>query len=341
MNVIRMLRARSQEAQPLDHRLEARPCVTCSPSSGDRRDRRQPQQRVDRGQERDRVDRVGERVAAARRSRARRAAARAVKPRLNDAMLSALAAGSSSRSISRGTIADRVGWLTAKKPDCDGDDRVQEPDRLQPHAECDDQEQRHRPQTARRHQGELAPVHRVGERAAVQAERDQRHQREQADQADRERRAGDRIDLDRDRHRGHLLAELGDRVAGPEPAIVRRLLQRVGCRSTPEEGLGARRHSGMAPAVDERRGTESNLLMRHGVATYGVRTHERRWSDRCVPNGLVRWLAARRSAAHSDGVANPHLATRARGCWTSPSGHGNVPCQPAGLPCLGPGTSIG
>ena len=33
--------------------------------------------------------------------------------------------------------------------------------------------------------------------------------------------------------------------------------------------------------------------------TYGEGTHERRWSDRCVLNGLVRWLAARRSATPS------------------------------------------
>ena len=36
-----------------------------------------------------------------------------VRPRLNDAMLSALAAGISSRPISRGTIALRAGLLTA------------------------------------------------------------------------------------------------------------------------------------------------------------------------------------------------------------------------------------
>ena len=164
------------------------------------------------------------------------------------------------------------------------------------------------PQPERGDQGEPSPVERVGERATVEAERDQRDQREDPHQPDRERGVGDRVDLDRDRHRRHLLAELRHGAADPEPSVVRGRLQRADVGQHPQSATAGH----LGPTVWP---TRLNPLFDHVLSTYRERTRERRWSDRCILNGLVRWPAARQSQ-HRGRVANSHIATRARGRWT-------------------------
>ena len=188
-----------------------------------------------------------------------------VKPRLNDAMLRAFAAGNK-LSVDQprddrgpGRVVDR------EEAGLDGHDGIQEPHRLQAGSRMRDQEQRHHPQPDRCDQGKLATVHRVGESAAVQAERDQRYQREQADESDREGRLGDRIDLDRDRHRSHLLAELGDRIAEPESAIVRRHLKGSDVGQHPRKATA---HGGNCIA---RRSAQNSLM--HPVSRRTVFAH--------------------------------------------------------------------
>ena len=88
-------------------------------------------------------------------------------------------------------------------------------------------------------QHQLPAVHRVGDRAAEQAEDDQRHERDDRGDADQQRRAGQRVDLVRDGDQRHLLAEHrgGDaaRTAGGSAGCAA-----ARCRS-PSRGAG-RRH---------------------------------------------------------------------------------------------------
>ena len=73
---------------------------------------------------------------------------------------------------------------------------------------------------------EPAPVVRVGERAAEQRSREQRHDLGQAEQADGERRAGELVDLERQRDGGEHRAGERDPLAGDEQAEVAVPLQR-------------------------------------------------------------------------------------------------------------------
>ena len=164
------------------------------------------------------------------------------------------------------------------------------------------QRDRDRPQPGARHQGQRAPVHRVGDRAAVQAERDQRHQREDADQADVERRVGQRVDLDRDRDVGHLLAELGDGVAEEQPAVRRRDLQRpdVGDHRPPPATGGRASRLGLG-VHDANSRTRAKCLVRSRGPDVPLSDTGKEVVRKCILYGFVRWLLASSApASHAD-----------------------------------------
>jgi hypothetical protein len=120
---------------------------------------------------------------------------------------------------------------------------------------------------------ELASVHRVGDGAAVQPEPDQGHQRTGADDADRERAARDRVDLDRDRDRGHLLAQLGDGVADPEPP------ERRGHAERPDVGGDGGQDAPPSPRHPPMISVGGKGLVGGPGPAYARRTRERRWSE--------------------------------------------------------------
>ena len=67
---------------------------------------------------------------------------------------------------------------------------------------------------------EPAPLHSIRDRTSDQRKEQERDEITKAQQPDRERRAGDRVDLIRDRHKRYLGAELRDGSADQEQAEI-------------------------------------------------------------------------------------------------------------------------
>ena len=135
-------------------------------------------------------------------------------------MFSELAAGSWSSGTSLGRIALRVGWLTAKNACCTANSPSSSHTLPRPSAACSQNAALVRISPRRGDEQQGAPVHHVGERAAVQAEHDERDQSEQAGQPDVRRGAGDLVDLRGHRDDRQLGADDRDDVGQPEPAEV-------------------------------------------------------------------------------------------------------------------------
>ena len=118
-------------------------------------------------------------------------------------------------------------FWTAPKPGEQAADHVEEPDR-----DFVERERRGRQRARAHHQRDLveqqqpAPVEAVGDRAAEEREDDQRRELDRAEQARQERRAGLRVELERQRDERGLGAEPGDEVARDEESQVARLAQR-------------------------------------------------------------------------------------------------------------------
>lgn len=87
-------------------------------------------------------------------------------------------------------------------------------------------------------QDDPAPVHGIGERPAVQPEDHQRHQLHRPHRADRERRAGEVLDLERQRDEGHEAAEVRDQPLDPQQPEVGRGTPR---REVRQQGAEPRR----------------------------------------------------------------------------------------------------
>ena len=77
------------------------------------------------------------------------------------------------------------------------------------------------------HEGDDPSVVRVDQRTAIQTHDDDRHECEQTHQPDRERRPGQLVDLQPDRHHGELTANAGEGETGVQPAV---------CRAGPQRG---------------------------------------------------------------------------------------------------------
>ena len=143
-------------------------------------------------------------------------------PTCRTVIASAFAAGTPAGPTSAGMTALRVGWLTAANPDTHAVS-THSSARLPPPGSSAWTASSALVTAApdRRDQHQPAPVHRVGDRAAEQPEDDQRHQRHDRGDADQQRRAGQRVDLERDGDQRHLLAEHRGRDAPEQPPEVR------------------------------------------------------------------------------------------------------------------------
>jgi len=109
-----------------------------------------------------------------------------------------------------------------------------------------DEQDRRRPRHDGGDESHLAPVERVGEHAAVEAGHDHGEQREERDARDGEGGSGEAVDIEAHGHDGHLAADAGDGLTGPEPRERRARLEgsEVGERIAPLHGFTGRAADG-------------------------------------------------------------------------------------------------
>ena len=167
---------------------------------------------------------------------------------------------------------------------------------------------------ASRARPEPAPVDVVGEGAAVQPEDDERHQLDEADGADREVRAGQRVDLERDRdvadHRAEVEDGAGDEqqpeVAGGPPRsevhaqpaqAIRPAHRPVTTRN--DDTRSGRRHERFRRRAsggdDDGRADRGEVPQRDGVAV--------RWRTQPCDSGVPSWAVVCTGAPSSTGMA--------------------------------------
>ena len=118
-----------------------------------------------------------------------------------------MAAGRRSRGTSRGTADVRAGWSTAPEPGRDEGDHVVAPDRR---ARASIARTKSAPLAPARpelgDQQEPPPVDRVGHGAAAEGEDEDRDELDEGEEPDRERRAGQHVELERERDHRDLAA---------------------------------------------------------------------------------------------------------------------------------------
>ncbi len=130
--------------------------------------------------------------------------------------LSAIAAGSRSAATRRGIADERAGWSIALN-DAPTNATPKIARRLGAREDGEDQERGARARQAALRQDEQAPaVDRIGERARTEGEDEDRHELDSGQPCDRERRAGEDVDLERQRDPGDLGADPADDLARPQ-----------------------------------------------------------------------------------------------------------------------------
>ena len=134
--------------------------------------------------------------------------------------LSAIAEGNRSGGHEPRIDDERAGWSTAREPRREERDDEQRRDRrIAAQGEEDQGQAAGRQPDLCRHQ-QPPPVHRVGQRAGPEREQQDRDQLEQGQRGDGQGRAGQHVDLVRQRDPGDLVADAVDDLAGPQPAVV-------------------------------------------------------------------------------------------------------------------------
>ena len=241
--------------------------------------------------------------------------------------LSAMAAGSRSGGTSRG-IADDAGRLVdGTQPGRHEGDREQRRDRRLAAQREQRQGQAAGGQPGLGDHQQAAAIDRVGQRPGAEREQQDRDQLEERQRSDREGRTGQDVDLERQGDPGDLVADPGDDLARPQPAVVavaakRRRVEEEPPRAAPHRPDRARAEPAIGAAP--RRGASSprsRLRLARFDRPARARPRRRRTprTNRPSPGrpgpgrASVRWSGVAPRAANGEPAGASNVVGRAAG----------------------------